>query len=241
MSILKTTPVSEATGLTARIYHGEITSLGYVPSHIQAMAMNPEAAQAFQALEDAIVNTLGLRRYELVALAAAQAIGSTHCRLAHGLKALKVFDEAELILIARDYHNAGLTEAEVAMMAYAERLSSNAAGMAEADTAKLAGLGFTDREIVDITLAASARNFYGRALLALDVDLDIPPTLSPELLEALLSPLKKAHGSNPAEQHGGAAGTIQEQFFTQELEIAQEGAPQTMPASPDGDRPSSTL
>ena len=43
--------------------------------------------------------------------------------------------------------------------------------------------------LADITLAAAARNFFSRALLALNVDLDIPAGLSPDLQAALLEPL----------------------------------------------------
>ncbi|MDR6413347.1 carboxymuconolactone decarboxylase family protein [Pseudarthrobacter sulfonivorans] len=187
--ILKTTPESEATGLTAAIYDDDLNSLGYVTTQTKAMAINPEVFQAFEAMLGAITASMDLRRYELVTLAAARAIGSTHCLLAHGAKSLKAFPEDELAGVARDYRNAGLTRAEVAMMEYAEKLSGDATAMTDADTLVLRGHGFTDREIMDITVAAAARNFLSRAVLALAVDLDVPPVLSPELQEALLAPL----------------------------------------------------
>jgi alkylhydroperoxidase family enzyme len=114
-------------------------------------------------------------------------VHSEHCRLAHGRKTLKVIDEERLEAVARDYRDAGLDEAEVAMMEYAERVSRDSASMTEADTLRLRGLGFTDREIVDITLAAAARNYFSRAIQALAVDLEVPPGLSDRLRGALLS------------------------------------------------------
>ncbi len=191
--ILKTTPESEATGLTAALYDDDLNTLGYVTPQTKAMAINPEVSKAFDALLGALKTSMDLRRYELVTLAAAQGVGSTHCLLAHGAKALAVFTEAEVNAVARDYRNAGLTDAEVAMMEYAEKLSRDAAAMTDADTLVLRGHGFTDREIVDITVAAAARNYLSRAVLALAVDLDVPPALSPELQEALLSPLASRH------------------------------------------------
>jgi uncharacterized peroxidase-related enzyme len=193
--ILKTTPESEATGLTAEIYDDDTRSLGYVTTQTRAMAINPEVFQAFEAMLGAIGASMDLRRYELVTLAAARAIGSTHCLLAHGAKSLKVFSEDELAAVARDYGNAGLTPAEVGMMKYAEKLSRNATAMTDADTLELRSQGFTDREIMDITLAAAARNFLSRAILALAVDVDVPPVLSPELQEALLAPLSAGYAS----------------------------------------------
>lgn len=132
---------------------------------------------------------MGMRRYELVTLAAALGLESRHCRLAHGKKALKYIGEQELLGIARDYHAAGLDEAEVAMMDFALKLSTDSAAMGEADSRRLRELGFSDREIVDITLAAAARNYLSRILQALDVEVDVPPRLSDEMRSALLDPM----------------------------------------------------
>jgi uncharacterized peroxidase-related enzyme len=193
VTVLRTTPEAEATGLTAKIYDDDLRSLGYVTTHTKTMAVNPEAYEAFEGLLGTITAGMDLRRYELITLAAATAIGSTHCRLAHGLKSLKAIPEPELLRIARDFRNAGLSPAEVAMMEYAEKLSANAAAMTKADGLRLREHGFSDREIMDITLVAAARNYLSRSLLALGVELDRPPTLSPELQDALLAPLETRH------------------------------------------------
>jgi len=195
MTILRMTPEAEASGLTADIYDADRRSLGYVPSHTKAMSLNPEAYLAWESLTKAISSSLGIRRYELVTLAAAQAIGSTHCRLAHGKKTLKIIGEEQLLAIAKDFHNAGLPEAEVAMMDYAVKLSAHADSMTNSDAKRLRDFGFSDREIADITLAAAARNFYSRAVLAMGVDVDVPEGVSEELQNALLSPLPQMPGT----------------------------------------------
>ena len=51
--------------------------------------------------------------------------------------------------------------------------------------------GFTDRQIVDIALAAGVRNFFSRTLQALAVPVEDVPGLSPELTAALLSPVSE--------------------------------------------------
>jgi uncharacterized peroxidase-related enzyme len=190
MSIIETVSEAQGAGLIAEIYAADRRALGYVPSHTLVLSVNPEAFTAWRALQAAIAESMGVRRFELVTLAAARALGSKHCRLAHGNKSLKVMDEEELLLIARDYHAAGLSPAEVAMMEFAEKLSTDSAAMTDADTQRLHGLGFTDREIVDIALAAAARNYLSRALQALAVDVDVPPNLSVPLRDALLEPLE---------------------------------------------------
>ncbi|WP_332761775.1 hypothetical protein [Pseudarthrobacter sp.] len=62
--ILKTTPESEAMGLTAEIYDDDTRSLGYVTSQTKAMAINPEALQAFETMLHVITASMDLRRYE---------------------------------------------------------------------------------------------------------------------------------------------------------------------------------
>ncbi|MGO4385432.1 carboxymuconolactone decarboxylase family protein [Specibacter sp. RAF43] len=189
MSIIETTPEAAATGRAAEIYADDRNALGYVPSHTKALSVNPDAFAAWRALQGAIAGSMGLRRFELVTLAAALGIGSAHCRLAHGNKSLKFLGEEELVRIARDYHDAGLSAAEVAMMEFAQKLSTNSAAMTDADSLRLREAGFEDREIVDIALAAAARNYLSRALQALAVDVDVPPGLSETLRHALLEPL----------------------------------------------------
>jgi uncharacterized peroxidase-related enzyme len=189
VSILQMTPEAEATGVIAEIYDDDRRSLGYVPSYTKALSLNPEAYLAAQSLLKAISTPLGPRLYELVTLAASQAIGSTHCRLAHGEKSLRLFKEEQLQAIARDFHDADLSEAEVAMMDYAVRVCTDAAAMTDRDTQRLRDLGFSDREIVDITMAAAARNFISRTVLAMAVDLDVPPGMSEGLKTALLGPI----------------------------------------------------
>lgn len=192
MTIIRTPDESEVTGLAAELYAEDRENLGYIPSHTRVTALNPEAVRAFESFIRAVAPGLGMRRYELVTLAAAGALGSTACRAHHGLKSLRYIDAEELERIARDFRAAGLPPAEVAMMEFAEKLSLDSAAMTEADAAVLREHGFTDREIVDIAFAAGARNLYSRSLHALGIDPDIPPQLEPELRDALLAGTRAA-------------------------------------------------
>ena len=187
--IIQTISESEATGAVAKSYAEDRADLGYVPQHTRAMNLNPEALQAFEQLTGAIARPLGIRRYELVTLAAARGARSVHCLLAHGRKSLNYFDEAQLELIALDYYKAGLSDAEVAMMEFAEMVSGAASSMTDVDSQRLRDHGFDDTEIVNIALAAAARNYYSRAVQALAIDVEELPGLSPALRAALVSGL----------------------------------------------------
>ncbi|THG28451.1 carboxymuconolactone decarboxylase family protein [Naasia lichenicola] len=185
MTIIRTIPEEEATGVVAEHYADDIESFGHVLPHTKVMMMNPEADAAWESLIGAVARPLGFRRYELVTLAAAESLGSQACRLAHGQRSRREFDDAQLERIARDFHDADLTEAEVAMMEFAAKLSTDSASMTEADSLRLREVGFTDVEIINITLTAAARNYYSRTLHALAVEVDVPQALTPALREAL--------------------------------------------------------
>ena len=186
MSIITTIHEDDATGDVAAIYDEDRANFGYVTEHGKTMALNPEAQRAFESLIQAILPALGARNYRLVTLAAARTLESQPCLVSHGTFAMKQFDAEQLARIVTDHHDADLTDAEVAMMDYAEKVSRDAAGMTDADALVLRDHGFSDREIVDITLAAAARNYYSRALSALGVVDAVPPQLPGNVRDALV-------------------------------------------------------
>ena len=186
MTIIRTVEPADATGAVGEIYAEDVASLGYVPSHTRVMATDPDALRAFEELAGRIASGLGPRLYELVTLAAARALRSEACLLAHGRRSRSLFDDDQLARIARDHHDAGLSDAEVAAMDLAARLSTDAPSITEAETERLRAAGLTDRQVVDVVLAAALRNYYSRALLALAVPPDVPPDLPAGLRQALL-------------------------------------------------------
>ncbi|WP_426184180.1 carboxymuconolactone decarboxylase family protein [Microbacterium sp. TWP3-1-2b2] len=176
----------EVTGHAATMYDSDTQDDGFVFSHTQVMAINPEAHEAFERLIKAVVPSIGIGVYEAATLGAARAIGSSHCLLAHGRKALRagVLDDDGLRAFAR-HDDSAFSEQERAVVRFAEQLSADAASMTDADSQALRDVGFTDRQIVDITLAAAARNFFSRALLALAVPIDVVPGVDPTTAAAL--------------------------------------------------------
>jgi alkylhydroperoxidase family enzyme len=145
MSIVATPEPGEATDEVAKIYAEGTASLGYVLSHTRVMATNPEDYRAWENLIGAIARPMNKRRYELIALAAAGALRSKACRLAHGKKSPKYISEDQPVRIARDYHDVGLSAAEVAVMEFAEKLGTDSAAMTDADGTTFCERGFTTR------------------------------------------------------------------------------------------------
>ena len=152
----------------------------------RAFAERPEVFAAWAQLNGAIKAGMDLRRYELATLAAALRLRSSYCSLAHGTVLQERFGEP-VVVIVRDYRNAGLDEIDVAVMALAERVVDDATSIGDAELQPLRELGLSEPEIMDVVLAAAARCFFSKTLDALGVRPDASyRALEPELREALV-------------------------------------------------------
>lgn len=173
MAFIETIKEEDATDAVKRMYDEDKKMRGYVPNYSIIFCHRPQVKEAWNNLLKAVRSTIELRRFELATIAAAKALGSSYCMLAHGSVLLKQFYGSEQVAaIATDYRNAGLTEAEVGMMAFAEKLVRDSSAITRSDVDNLRTLGFTDPEIFDITVTATARCFFSKTLDALGAEPD---------------------------------------------------------------------
>jgi uncharacterized peroxidase-related enzyme len=107
--------------------------------------------------------------------------------LAHGAVLRKNFFSAdELAAIVRDFRNAGLSDEEVAIMAFAQKVATQPAEVTEKDYDELRGYSLSDQEILDIVLACTARCFFSKTLDALSASPDqVYMEFDPELRNSL--------------------------------------------------------
>jgi uncharacterized peroxidase-related enzyme len=107
--------------------------------------------------------------------------------LAHGALLRKNFFSAEQIaVIVKDFRNAGLPPEEVAVMSFAQKITSQANQVNEKDYDELREYGLSDEEILDIVLASAARNFFSKTLDGLGASPDeLYLELEPELRQVL--------------------------------------------------------
>jgi uncharacterized peroxidase-related enzyme len=165
---INTVQEAEAEGKLREIYDADRKSLGYVPDHASVFSLRPEVLEAWRAFQTSIRKNLRLRSYELVTLAAAQALKCRYCLLAHGTILIRNgVSTDQLHAILTDFHNAGLDATEVAMMEYAQKIVLHANEMTRADVDILRKAGFEDIEILDITLTATMRSFASKTFDAL--------------------------------------------------------------------------
>jgi uncharacterized peroxidase-related enzyme len=188
MAFIDTVPVSEATGDVRRMYEETQARLGYVPNYAKAFSLRPAVMESWSDLLKSIRSTLALRRYELVTLAAARALRSSYCALAHGqVLEEKFFSTEDLAAIARGAESSSLEPAEVAIMAFAEKVVRRADSITLEDIEALRRQGLSDGEIFDVAAAAAARCFFSKLLDALGAEPDRGyESMAPELREALI-------------------------------------------------------
>src|SRR5918994_51392 len=173
MAFVDTIPVEQAAGDVRAMYERTQAALGYVPNYAKIFSHRPEVMAACSGLLASIRGHLDTRRYELVTLAAARALRSSYCMLAHGSVLLQKFYSTEqMAAIAGDPATAELAPADVAMMAFAEKLARDASTITEADVRALREHGLTDPEIFDIAATAAARCFFSKLLDALGAEPD---------------------------------------------------------------------
>jgi alkylhydroperoxidase family enzyme len=128
---------------------------------------------------------MDLRRYELATFAAAQRLRSSYCSLAHGMILVERFDEP-VVSIATDRASSGLDEVDLAVMAFAEKIVDDTGTIGEKDLQRLRDLGLSDKDILDVVLAATVRCFFAKTLDALCTLPDASYAELPDELRAVL-------------------------------------------------------
>lgn len=156
MAFIRTIPPSEAEGSVREMYEQGHGRFGYVPNWMQAFSLRPGVRAGWAALLRSIQSNLPVRRYELATLAAARALRSSYCSLAHGsVLADKVFDAATVTAIMKGVHEPPLEPREHAMMAFVEKVVLNADRISSADVEVLRSHGYRDDEIFDLAATAA--------------------------------------------------------------------------------------
>jgi uncharacterized peroxidase-related enzyme len=187
VTYIRTISPSDAQGPVREMYQETHARFGFVPNWAKAFSLRPGVRDGWMALLKSIQSNLPVRTYELATLAAARALRSTYCSLAHGsVLADKVFDPAAVTAIAKGTREAPLEPRERAMMAFAEKVALNADQITAADIDGLRSHGYRDEEIFDLAAAAAARCFFSKLLDALGVEADATfNDIDPTMREAL--------------------------------------------------------
>jgi uncharacterized peroxidase-related enzyme len=165
MSFIKVVSEDSATGLAAQLQERDRASLGYVPNYSKLFTLRPEVYQAWANLNGALKASMDLRRYELATLAAASALRSSYCSLAHGRILADRFLPADQVMqIVRDLDSASLDPADRAIVDFARKVALGADQITAADVDRLRSVGLSDEEVFEVVLAAAVRCFFSKTL-----------------------------------------------------------------------------
>ncbi len=187
MSFIHPVADADAVGLTADLYANARQAHGRVLNLHRAFAHLPSFVLHFEAMTAELKATMDTRRYELVTLAAALALRSSYCALAHASVLLRDGMEAdELARIAGDRQQAHLSDVERQLMAYAEDIVWDAAAVDGDRVNDLRQLGLSDKEISEAAAAAALRCYFSKYLDAVGTEADADFAAMSPLLRHLL-------------------------------------------------------
>lgn len=175
MAFIGTVPVQSADPEVRAMYEAQQRTMGYVPNYSKVFSHKPGVNAGWASLLSSIRAHMEPRRYEMVTLAAALALGSSYCSLAHG-KILRdrFYPPVQLETIVAGAVSAVLDATDTAIMAFAAQVARNATAVTAQDVQSLRNYGLTDAEIFDVAAAASARCFFSKLLDALGAEPDAP-------------------------------------------------------------------
>ncbi|MDX6250123.1 MAG: hypothetical protein QOF10_3483 [Kribbellaceae bacterium] len=158
---------------------------GHVPNFVNTFAARPEVYEAWKQLNGAIKASMDLRRYELATLAAATALKSSYCCLAHGqVLAEKFLSPDEVAGLVTEPPS---DPVDRAVMEFARRVALASDTITESDVDHLRELGLSDEDVLDVTLASAARCFFSKTLDATGTTPDAAYNDLPETLRSALT------------------------------------------------------
>ena len=170
MAFIDTIPDAEIDDQVRAMYDRQASFWGFVPNYAKVFCYRPEIMGLWAQLQAGIKKSMAdKRRYELVTFAAANALRSTLCSLAHGKTLTEFFPSESVQAMARGDAPADLTAAEAEMMKFARKVGRDASSVTREDVLRLKELGFSDAEVFDIAAAASARAFFSKLVESLGV------------------------------------------------------------------------
>jgi uncharacterized peroxidase-related enzyme len=188
MAFIEIPPESDIDDDVRAMYARQQAHWGFVPNYAKVFCYRPEIMALWAQLQAGIKRHMDKRRFELVTFAAAQALRSTLCSLAHGKALTEFFTVPDVLAITRGERPESLSPAEAAMLDFARKVARDAPSVEAEDVERLRRHGFTAAEVFDIAATAAARAFWTKLIESLGVEAE--PTfrsMNPELRDALVA------------------------------------------------------
>ncbi len=198
MAFIQTVPIAEARGSVREMYLRLQKPSGSVPNYARVFSHRPEVMQAWAELQRAIQRSVDPQTYQLVTLAASQALGSSYCSLAYGSKLCEgTYSNAQLADVVSNEDTIHLDDRQRAIMSLARKVATDSNLVGQDDIDELRERGMADDAIFDIVAIASARCFFATVVNALGAQPDAHYTNMEPGLRELLCVGRKINESQP--------------------------------------------
>lgn len=161
MSFLR--PADPDDPAVAAMYARDVDALGYVANYTRVFSHRPAVYAGWRALGAAVHESMPTHRYEVACVAAAGALRSSYCSLAHGRNLAEEVGEQTVTWLARGEDDR-LTAEDAAIARLARKVATRAASMTAEDLVELRELGYDDGAILDVVTAAATRCFFATVL-----------------------------------------------------------------------------
>jgi uncharacterized peroxidase-related enzyme len=164
---------AEPTPAMAAYFEKCQARLGFVPNVLTAYSHDMAKLEAFVAFYNELMlapSGLSKLEREMIATAVSAANHCYYCLVAHGAAVRQLSGDPQLgEMMAMNWRVANLPPRQRAMLAFVEKVTSNAAQIEEGDRAALRDAGFSDRDIWDIAAVAAFFAMSNRMASALDM------------------------------------------------------------------------
>ena len=147
--------------------------LGLIPNVLQAYAFDIDKLDAFTALyNDVMLANSGLSKLEreMIAVAVSSINKCFYCLTAHGAAVRQLSGDPQLgEMLVMNWRVAALDARQHAMLEFSEKMTVASATIEESDRDTLRSVGFSDRDIWDISATAGFYNMTNRIASATDM------------------------------------------------------------------------
>ncbi|MFI6321133.1 hypothetical protein ACIBG8_26585 [Nonomuraea sp. NPDC050556] len=179
--------LSEPAG-AGDLYSADEAELGYVMNASRVWGHNPALMTALFDQLSTIVKTYGLtmRQRGILVAACASSFGDSYCSLAWGNKLASISSPEVAAAVLRGTDE-GLSSSEQALATWARKTTQNPNKTTQADIDTLRAAGFTDPQILGITLFVALRVAFSTVNDALGAqpDRELRTTTPPIVLSAV--------------------------------------------------------
>ncbi len=162
MAFIQAEPKALTDSHVQQLYDRQRRAFGYLPNYAELFSHRPEIIDLWAELQRGLRRHITPRMFELVTFAAAVALKSSYCSLAHGCRLREYFTDAEIESLAAGEYEGIVDIREAAAMAYAAQLAADATSVTDAHLAPMRAARFSDAEIFDVAGVAAGRAFFSK-------------------------------------------------------------------------------